>query len=60
MSAGVINPIRTTATKSSVLPYQSCKVEGVQLFTQFEAVDSDTPLLRMDSGNTSLGSTQPV
>jgi hypothetical protein len=35
-------------------------VEGAQLFTQFEAVDSDTPLLRMDSGNTSLGSTQPV
>ena len=31
-----------------------------QLLTQFDAVLSATPLLRIDSGNTSLGSTQPM
>jgi hypothetical protein len=57
-SAGVINPIRTTTTESSVCT-EFAKAEIVQLFTQFEAVDSDTPLLRMDRGKTSLGRTQP-
>lgn len=31
-----------------------------QLFTQLEAVERDTPLLRMDSGKTSLGRIQPM
>lgn len=31
-----------------------------QLLTQFDAVESATPLLRTESGNTSLGRTQPM
>lgn len=31
-----------------------------QLLNQLEAVDSATPLLRIDSGNTSLGKIQPI
>jgi hypothetical protein len=34
--------------------------ENGQLLIQFEAVDIDTPLLRIERGNTSLGSTQPI
>lgn len=35
-------------------------LDDAQLLTQFDAVLSATPLLRIDSGNTSLGSTQPM
>ena len=32
----------------------------IQLFNQFEVVDSATPLLLIDNGNTSLGKTQAI
>ena len=32
----------------------------IQLFNQFEAVESATPLLMIDNGNTSLGKTQEI
>jgi hypothetical protein len=32
----------------------------IQLFNQFEAVESATPLLLIDNGNTSLGRTQAI
>lgn len=34
--------------------------EDIQLFNQFDAVESATPLLLIDNGNTSLGRTQPI
>jgi hypothetical protein len=32
----------------------------MQLFNQFDAVESATPLLLIDNGNTSLGRTQAI
>ena len=34
--------------------------ENAQLFIQLLAVDNDTPLLRIESGKTSLGRIQPM
>jgi hypothetical protein len=36
------------------------KEQHIQLFNQFEAVESATPLLLIDNGNTSLGKTQAI
>lgn len=58
ISGGVIRPIRTmvfiVCKKTEV---KQC-VQDVQLFVQFDAVDSATPFPLIDSGNTSLGRTQ--
>ena len=40
--------------------YSMQKNDNIQLFNPFDAVESATPLLLIDKGNTSLGSTQPM
>lgn len=61
MIAGVINPIKTNDVWMCQIYYNRVRtVNGLQLLIQFEAVDTDTPLLRIERGKTSLGKTQPA
>jgi hypothetical protein len=66
ISGGVIRPIKTTRSASGekegfhVSVNYGNKEWNKQLLIQFEAVDRETPLLRIERGNTSLGRTQPI
>ena len=55
---GVKSPMKTkTKTKKR---WRTQEKMDIQLFNQFEAVDSATPLLLIDNGITSLGKTQAI
>lgn len=64
MSPGVTRPIRTVV----IVPWANGQEDAretagrkdAQLLNQLDAVDRDTPLLRTESGNTSLGRTHPI
>lgn len=53
-NGGVISPMMTITTRSQRVE-DIAMIRYPQLFSQFEAVETATPLLRMDSGRTSLG-----
>lgn len=60
---GVTNPIKTGDISTCLATAESrCHFEEVyvQLLNQFDAVASDTPLLRTDCGKTSLGRIHPM
>jgi hypothetical protein len=61
ISGGVMRP---TMTEQFVM-YKLANAggergEGIQLFNQFDAVDTAAPFPLMDNGNTSFGRTQPI
>jgi hypothetical protein len=60
MKAGVTSPMRTDNKRSPQRGAQDNRTETSQLFIQFDAVDKATPLLLIDMGKTSLGSTHPM
>lgn len=59
MIAGVTSPIKTAYDEIHQINKAEGEISNPQLFDQLDAVARDTPLLLIDKGNTSLGSTQP-
>lgn len=59
MIAGVTSPIKTVSDEICQAYNAEDKTRDLQLFNQLDAVAKDTPLLLIDNGNTSLGSTHP-
>lgn len=59
---GVIKPMKTRERQSKILSIQNsfCARKDKQLLIQFEAVARAAPLLRMESGKTSLGRTHAI